>query len=352
MDVVRYLAGEKRRREHNSPSGEPELFPEEASPEKFEDPEKGLEIPESPNAEEEYSLLSLPLGEIAPNPRQPRKHFDEEALKELADSIRSVGLLQPLAVRSVDGKYELISGERRLRACKLAGMETVPVVLLQADDREQHIMALVENIQRQDLSPVEEAASLAQILEHTGESQSALAERLGRSQASVANKLRLLRLEEEVQKLLREGHLGERQARALVGLDREAQILLAREAVEERLPAKDVEHRAKDIRKTSEVRRKRKGAPEKKKIASGSISGPDGPTGDLLQELVSLVEHRKSQGMPVILKVRELQQSQLVVEVRVDLAHWKDTENAGKAEKNEKTEISGKESSSEEIPSS
>jgi ParB family chromosome partitioning protein len=198
-------------------------------------------------------------------------------------------------------------------------------------------MALVENIQRQDLSPVEEAASLAEILERTGESQSALAERLGRSQASVANKLRLLRLEEEVQILVQRRLLGERQARALVGLEREAQILLAHEAVEGRLPAKDVEHRSKDIRKNSEIQRKKKASPEPKKKSRGSISGPDGPTGDLLQELVSLVERRKSQGMPVILKVRELQQSQLVVEVQVDLANWKKTEKTGKVESPEET---------------
>ena len=330
MDVVRYLAGEKYRTEGISSSEEPDLSPEEIFPEDPEEAPRALEMPELLEPEEKYSLLSVSPGEIAPNPRQPRKHFDEDALKELADSIRSVGLLQPLAVRSLeDGTYELISGERRLRACKLAGMKTVPVVLLQADDREQQIMALVENMQRQNLSPVEEAASLAEILECTGESQSALAERLGRSQASVANKLRLLRLEEEVRLLIEQGHLGERQARALVGLDPEAQILLAREAVEARIPAKDVEHRAKEIRKSSEVRRKKKGSPEKKR-PSGSISGPDGPTGDLLQELVSLVERRKSQGMPVMLKVRELQQSQLVVEVQVDLAHWK---NSGETEK-------------------
>ncbi len=337
MDVVRYLAGERRGRDQHSPLEEASPSSEESSRGAEGHAEESREGSENRGIREDYALLSVPLGEIAPNPRQPRKHFDEEALKELADSIRSVGLLQPLAVRFAEGRYELISGERRLRACKLAGMETVPVVVFQADDREQHIMALVENIQRQDLSPVEEAASLAEILERTGESQSALAERLGRSQASVANKLRLLRLEEEVQILVQRRLLGERQARALVGLEREAQILLAHEAVEGRLPAKDVEHRAKDIRKTSEIQRKKKASPEPKKKSRGSISGPDGPTGDLLQELVSLVERRKSQGMPVILKVRELQQSQLVVEVQVDLAHWKKTEKTGKEESLEET---------------
>ncbi len=339
MDVVRYLAGERHSTEGASSLEEPNLSPEEISPESFREAPKALEMPELSEPGEQYSLLSVSPEEIAPNPRQPRKHFDEEALKELADSIRSVGLLQPLAVRSLEnGTYELISGERRLRACKLAGMKTVPVVLLQANDREQQIMALVENMQRQNLSPVEEAASLAEILECTGESQSALAERLGRSQASVANKLRLLRLDPEVRLLIEQGHLGERQARALVGLDPKAQILLAREAVEARIPAKDVEHRAKEIRKSSQGQRKKKSSPEGKK-SSGSISGPDGPTGDLLQELVALVERRKSQGMPVMLKVRELQQSQLVVEVQVDLAHWKNSE---------KTEKARKESSSEE----
>jgi ParB family chromosome partitioning protein len=340
MDVVRYLTGERHSTEGPSPSEETGLSPDELSQENPREVPRALEMPELSESGEQYSLLSVSPEEIAPNPRQPRKHFDEEALKELADSIRSVGLLQPLAVRSLeDGTYELISGERRLRACKLAGMKTVPVVLLQADDREQQIMALVENMQRQNLSPVEEAASLAEILECTGESQSALAKRLGRSQASVANKLRLLRLDPEVRLLIEQGHLGERQARALVGLDPEAQILLAREAVEARIPAKDVEHRAKEIRKGSGVRRKKKDSPEGKK-PSGSISGPDGPTGDLLQELVALVERRKSQGMPVMLKVRELQQSQLVVEVQVDLAHWKNSEKTEKAQKESSSEES------------
>lgn len=339
MDVVRYLAGERHSTEEPSSLEEPDFSSGESFPESPREVPQAPGMPEFSESREEYSLLAISPEQITPNPRQPRKHFDEEALKELADSIRSVGLLQPLAVRSLEnGTYELISGERRLRACKLAGMKTVPVVLLQADDREQQIMALVENMQRQNLSPVEEAASLAEILECTGESQSALAERLGRSQASVANKLRLLRLEEEVRLLIEQGHLGERQARALVGLDRESQIQLAREAVEARIPAKDVEHRAKEIRKSSQGQRKKKGSPEEKK-SSGSISGPDGPTGDLLQELVSMVERRKSQGMPVMLKVRELQQSQLVVEVQVDLAHWKNSE---------KTEKAHQESSSEE----
>ncbi len=293
---------------------------EKASPPR-ETPSK--DTAQSPSQKNSPRMITIPLEEIIPNPRQPRKHFDEEALKELADSIRSIGLLQPLAVRPVEKGYELISGERRLRACKQLGLERVPAVVFHATDREQHVMALVENIQRQDLSPLEEATSLSEILEHTGESQSALAERLGCSQAAVANKLRLLRLEEEVQLLVQQRLLGERQARALVGLDRDAQLVLAKEAVDFRMPAKDVEARAK-IRKKPEIqRRKKKGSSKGDKRAKSGISGPDGPTGELLQELVSLVEKRKAQGMPVILKVRELQQSQLVVEVQVDLADWK-----------------------------
>lgn len=327
MDVVRYLAGEKLNREEPSSFEERPISPEDSSLETLQTVEP-LRKEEDLHGGNETRLLSVPLGDILPNPRQPRKHFDEQTLQELADSIRSVGLLQPLAVRPREGGYELISGERRLRACKLAGMETVPVVVFQADDREQHLMALVENIQRQDLSPVEEAASLGEILEHTGESQSALAERLGRSQASVANKLRLLRLEEEVQQLVQQRLLGERQARALVGLEREAQLLLAREAVDGHLPAKDVEEKAKETKKSSGIQRKKKASSEKKAFIRSSISGPDGPTGDLLQELVSLVERRKSQGMPVVLKVRELQQSQLVVEVQVNLANWEKPDKA------------------------
>ena len=181
---------------------------------------------------------------------------------------------------------------------------------------------------------------IAEILEETGESQSALAERLGRSQASVANKLRLLRLEEEVRDLIQQRLLGERQARALVGLERDAQILLAREAVEGRIPAKDMERRARETKKASGIQRKKKDSSETKASSRGSTDGPDGPTGDLLQELVALVERRKSQGLPVVLKVRELQQSQLVVEVQVNLGNWN------------KTEKTKKEEPTEEVPSS
>ena len=341
MDVVRYLAGEKRSRERDAPLQEPRLPGEESFPDSSGADGIG-DFPEKPGKSqtEQPSMLRVPLKDILPNPRQPRKHFDEESLRELADSICSVGLLQPLAVRPREEGYELISGERRLRACKLAGMETVPVMVFRADDREQHLMALVQNIQRQDLSPVEEAASLAEILEETGESQSALAERLGRSQASVANKLRLLRLEEEVRDLIQQRLLGERQARALVGLERDAQILLAREAVEGRIPAKDMERRARETKKASGIQRKKKDSSETKASSRGSIDGPDGPTGDLLQELVALVERRKSQGLPVVLKVRELQQSQLVVEVQVNLGNWN------------KTEKTKKEEPTEEVPSS
>ena len=168
---------------------------------------------------EEKRVLRLGVETIRPNPRQPRRLFDEGALRELAASIRRHGVVQPLVVRRRPDGWELVAGERRLRAARLAGLTAVPCVEAEVDERESALLALVENLQRQDLHYFEEAAAIADYLRRTGATQEEAAAQLGRSPSAVANKLRLLRLSPACQALLLETGLTERHARALLRLE-------------------------------------------------------------------------------------------------------------------------------------
>ena len=180
-------------------------------------------------------VLTLRVEDIRPNPHQPRQTFDDEGLRELASSIRRHGILQPLTVRSAGGgKWELVAGERRLRAAKLAGLEKVPCIRREADDRESALLALVENLQRRDLHYFEEASAIAKLITVYGLSQEQAAEKLGKSQSAVANKLRLLRLSPDCALLLRENGLSERHARALLRLSDEEDRLRALRVIVER----------------------------------------------------------------------------------------------------------------------
>ena len=172
-------------------------------------------------------LMELPVERIRPNPYQPRTVFEEEGIRELAGSIRRHGILQPLTVRKQGEAWELIAGERRLRAAKLAGLEKVPCVLSRADDDTSALLALVENLQRRDLHYLEEAAAIAAYIQKTGITQEEAAARLSRSPSALANKLRLLRLGEECRAVLVEQHLTERHARALLRLEDENERLKA-----------------------------------------------------------------------------------------------------------------------------
>ena len=160
----------------------------------------------------------IPLGRIRPNPQQPRQGFDEVGLAELAASIRSCGILQPLTVRRAGDGYELVAGERRLRAARIAGLREVPCLVAQVGEEDSALLALMENLQRRDLDCWEEAQAIARLISRYGLSQEEAARRLGRAQPTVANKLRLLRLPEDVRALLRENGLTERHARALLRL--------------------------------------------------------------------------------------------------------------------------------------
>ena len=176
----------------------------------------------------------ISLAQLSPNPQQPRRSFDEAALRELADSIRAYGILQPLTVRRTPVGYQLVAGERRMRAARMAGLREVPCLVAQVDEQDAGMLALIENLQRRDLDCFEEAAAIARLISRYGLSQEQAAEKLGKSQSAVANKLRLLRLPQDVLSLLRKNGFTERHARALLRLptaeaQQEAAALLVQE---------------------------------------------------------------------------------------------------------------------------
>ena len=172
-------------------------------------------------------VLFLPLDAIHPNPNQPRRTFTQPELEELAASIQELGVLQPLTVRRRDGQWELVAGERRLRAARLAGLDTVPCLSIQTDSQSSSLLALVENLQRRDLDFWEEALAIRRLIDTYHISQDDAARRIGKSQSAVANKLRLLKLPHEVLELLRDHGATERHARALLRLSEEEQQLEA-----------------------------------------------------------------------------------------------------------------------------
>ena len=172
-------------------------------------------------------VMFLPARSIRPNPAQPRSVFREEALQELADSIRQHGILQPLSVRRTASGYELIAGERRLRAARMVNLSEIPCIVMNMDDRESGLAAMVENLQRQDLDFVEEAKGISRIMSDWGMSQEQAARMLGKSQSAIANKLRLLRHSDAVLSALRAAGLTERHGRALLKLEREEEKIAA-----------------------------------------------------------------------------------------------------------------------------
>jgi len=199
-----------------------------------------------PGAREETGLIEVPVGAVGPNPRQPRESFDEEGLRALALSIGEVGVLQPIVVRVRDDGYELVAGERRLRAAKIAGLATVPAIVRDPDETDSLREALIENIHRKDLAPLEQAAAFQELLEDLGASQEELAARLGHSRPHIANTIRLLQLPGEVQRLVAEGSLSAGHARALLSLpDAGAQTAVAQRIAAEGLSVRQVEELVK-----------------------------------------------------------------------------------------------------------
>lgn len=199
------------------------------------------------------AINEIPISQIAPNPDQPRQNFDEVALEELATSIRELGIIQPLTLRSMgDNSYQIISGERRYRAALLAGLETVPAYIRTANDSEVTEMALIENIQREDLDAIEIALTFRKLIDQYNLTQERLSERIGKKRATIANFLRLLKLPAEVQLGLHDHTLDMGHARALLSLDDpKLQLKLYNETIKKGLSVRQVEQRAKQMQQAA-----------------------------------------------------------------------------------------------------
>ncbi len=215
---------------------------------------RGLEALIPPRADRESGgVRQVPVTSVVPNPHQPRQRMDPESLAELAASIKEHGVLQPLIVSTLPGdppRYQLIAGERRLEAARLAGLDVVPVIVKEVTPEQMLELALVENIQRADLNPLEEAAAYRQLVEEFGLTQQEIAERVGKNRVSVANALRLLRLPDFVQSVLAGGQISEGHARALLGLedDLEAMRLALKKVIGERLSVRQTEELVRRLR--------------------------------------------------------------------------------------------------------
>ncbi|OUN79162.1 chromosome partitioning protein ParB [Alistipes sp. An116] len=187
-------------------------------------------------------MTEIEIADIIPNPTQPRKQFDEEALDELADSIRQLGVIQPVTVKkTADGKYILISGERRWRAAQRADLKTLPAYIREVDDENLHAMALVENIQRQDLNAIEIALGMQRLIDECHLTQDALSEKVGKKRSSVSNYLRLLKLPDEVQLALKEGLISMGHAKAIAGAPEEQQLRVLKRCIKKGLSVRQVE---------------------------------------------------------------------------------------------------------------
>ena len=252
----------------------------------------GSLIPTEVIGDRSSALLEIPVVSIRANSHQPRSVFDEESLASLTASVREVGILQPILVRATgDGAYELIAGERRWRAAKRAGLPTVPAIVKDANDVQSVEQALVENLHREDLNPLEEAGAYQQLIEDFGLTHDQLSARVGKSRAAITNTLRLFQLPPAVQKLVGEGQLSAGHARALLGTpDRAFQEALARKAVTEQMSVRAVEDAVR----------------QRNELGGGSGSGP-APGG------------RSKLRPPGILELEELLSGHLDTRVKVDL---------------------------------
>ncbi len=192
-------------------------------------------------------IKEIRIDQISPNPRQPRKHFDETAIQELAESISEIGVLQPLVVRQIEKeKFELIAGERRLRAAQVAGLQMIPVIIKSADELQSLELAIVENVQREDISALESAEAYSILVNEFGQTQEEIAKRVGKSRSAIANLLRLLKLPQEIRDSLRSGKISEGHARALLQFDTETEMKLAHaKTIEKNLSVREVERLAK-----------------------------------------------------------------------------------------------------------
>ena len=213
----------------------------------------------------EASTVEIEIALIETNPYQPRTHFDEEALSELATSIRQIGIIQPITVRKLaENKYQLITGERRLRACKLAGYDRIPAYIRTANDQDMLELALVENIQREDLDPIEVAISYQRLIEECNLTQENLSDRIGKKRSTIANYLRLLRLPAEIQLGLRQQQVSMGHARTLVNIeDTRTQMAIYRKIIDRQLSVRKIEEMVRELREKEESEPKEKKAEPK-----------------------------------------------------------------------------------------
>ena len=197
-------------------------------------------------------MAEIAISEIIPNPTQPRTQFDDEALQELADSIRQLGVIQPITVKKADdGKYIIISGERRWRASQIVGLENLPAYIREADDENLHAMALVENIQRQDLNAIEIALGMQRLIEECGLTQEAMADKVGKKRSTVSNYMRLLNLPNEVQLALKEGLITMGHAKAIAGIEADKQVWALKRCIKKALSVRQAEELARKLAEQS-----------------------------------------------------------------------------------------------------
>lgn len=203
---------------------------------------KGLDALFEDNINESQGTQTIRMSEIEPNKSQPRRHFDENAITTLADSIRQHGLIQPILVRSTGTGYQIVAGERRWRACRMLGMSEIPAVVKEFSDSETAQIALIENIQREDLNPIEEAAAYKELMENYNMTQEELSKAVGKSRSAIANAVRLLNMPEKVQELLRKGELSAGQAKAIAAAESEEQMIdLAERAANGQITVRAIE---------------------------------------------------------------------------------------------------------------
>ena len=196
-------------------------------------------------------MAEIAISEIIPNPTQPRTQFDDEALEELASSIRQLGVIQPITVKRDGSRYIIISGERRWRASQIVGLETLPAYIREADDENLHAMALVENIQRQDLNAIEIALGMQRLIEECGLTQEAMAEKVGKKRSTVSNYMRLLNLPNEVQLALKEGLITMGHAKAIAGIDAEQQLWALKRCLKKAMSVRQMEELARKLSEQS-----------------------------------------------------------------------------------------------------
>lgn len=222
-----------------------------------EDYGKSLIFNEQPEEKGE-GVTEIKISDIFANPNQPRKVFDQTALKELADSISKHGVIMPIIVNQSGDKYMIIAGERRFRASKIAGLEKVPVIIKKYNERQIKEISLIENLQREDLNPIEAATAMRSLMEDYGMTQEDLADRIGKSRPAIANTLRLLNLSQEVIKLVANGNLSAGHARTLISLPQSDQLKIAEQAIKEGLSVRDVEKKVKEYFMPPEEKAKKK----------------------------------------------------------------------------------------------